>query len=53
MPTIPEDGDHLARYCDAQKKGALTRRQVAAVIGRLDVIARWVIVRPCHRWPVT
>ena len=42
--TIPEDGDHLARYCDAEKKGALTRRQLAAVIGRLDVIARWVIV---------
>ena len=42
--TIPEDGDHLARYCGAEKKGALTRRQLAAVIGRLDAIARWVIV---------
>ena len=37
-------GDHLARYCDAQKNGTLTRRQLAAVITGLDVIAKWVIV---------
>ena len=33
-------GDHLARYCDAQKNGTLTHRQRITVITGLDVIAK-------------
>jgi len=37
-------GSHLARYCDAERRGVLDRQALAAVIGRLEVIAAHVII---------
>jgi hypothetical protein len=38
-------GDHLARWLEAERQGVITREQLAAVIGKLEVIAAHVIVR--------
>jgi hypothetical protein len=37
-------GSHLARYCDAERRGVLAREDLAAVIGQLEVIAGLVII---------
>jgi hypothetical protein len=37
-------GDHLARYLDADTAGQLTRDYMAAVLADLVVIARWRLV---------
>jgi hypothetical protein len=36
-------GSHLARYQDAERRGVLSRQDLAAVIGGLDVIAGHMI----------
>ena len=38
-------GDHLARWLAAERAGLITREQLAAVVGTLEVIAAHVIVR--------
>jgi hypothetical protein len=38
-------GDHLARYQRAERRGMITREDLAAVVARLEVIAAHVIVR--------
>ena len=42
-------GSHLARYCDAERRGVLAREDLAAVIGRLEVIAQHVIIADVTR----
>jgi hypothetical protein len=37
-------GSHLARYADAERRGVLSRQDLAGVIGGLDVIAGHVII---------
>jgi hypothetical protein len=37
-------GSHLARYQDAERRGVLSRQDLAAVVGGLDVIAGHVII---------
>ena len=39
------DGDHLARYQRAERRGLITRGELAAVVGTLEVIAAHVIIR--------
>jgi hypothetical protein len=39
------DGDHLARYLDAERAGVIGREQLAEVVGSLEVVASHVIVR--------
>ena len=38
-------GDHVARWLEAERRGVITRDQLAAVVGRLEVVAAHVIVR--------
>ncbi|MGH3222575.1 MAG: hypothetical protein ACRDPY_28415 [Streptosporangiaceae bacterium] len=38
-------GDHLARYQRAERRGLITRAELAAVVETLDVIAAHVIIR--------
>lgn len=38
------DRDHLARYCDAEANGSITRPQLAVVIEHLIVISTRVLV---------
>jgi hypothetical protein len=37
-------GSHLARYCDAERRGVLGREDLAAIVGQLEVIAGHVII---------
>ena len=37
-------GDHLARYDRAERRGLITRAELAAVVAGLDVIAAHVII---------
>ena len=37
-------GDHLARYQRAERRGLITRDELAAVVARLEVVAPHVIV---------
>ncbi len=39
------DGDHLARWQRAERRGLITRDELTAVVRRLDVIAGHVIIR--------
>ena len=39
------DGDHLARWLEAERRGVITPDQLAAVVGTLEVTAAHVIVR--------
>lgn len=43
--TVSGPGDHLARYLRAERRGLITRAELAAVVASLDVIARSVIIR--------
>lgn len=38
-------GDHLARWQRAERRGLITRDELAAVVGGLEVIAAHVIIR--------
>ena len=38
-------GDHLARYQRAERRGLITRDELAAVVATLGVIAEHVIIR--------
>ena len=38
-------GDHLARWQRAERRGLITRAELAAVVAGLDVIAAHVIIR--------
>ena len=38
-------GDHLARYQRAERRGLITRAELAAAVATLDVIAPHVIIR--------
>ncbi len=38
-------GDHLARYQRAERRGLITRDELAATVAALDVIAPHVIIR--------
>lgn len=38
-------GDHLARWQRAERRGLISRQDLAAVVARLEVIAPHVIVR--------
>lgn len=38
-------GDHLARWLRAERRGLITRAELAAVVATLEVIAPHVIVR--------
>lgn len=38
-------GDHLARYQRAERRGLITRAELARVVADLDVIAPHVIIR--------
>jgi hypothetical protein len=38
-------GDHLARYQRAERRGLITRADLAAVVAGLEVIAAHVIIR--------
>ena len=40
-----QPGDHLARYQRAERRGMITRAELAAVVGGLEVIAAHVIIR--------
>jgi len=37
-------GDHLARYLRAERRGLISRAELAAVIGGLDVIVGHVLI---------
>jgi hypothetical protein len=39
------DGDHLARWQRAERRGLITRAELAAAVDGLDVIAPHVIIR--------
>jgi hypothetical protein len=39
------DGDHLARWQRAERRGLITRADLAAVVAGLEVIAAHVIIR--------
>src|SRR5947207_15462837 len=43
-------GDHLARWLEAERRGVITRGQLAAVVTGLEVIASHVIVWGGARW---
>jgi len=38
-------GDHLARYQRAERRGLITRAELAAVVAGLDVVAARVLIR--------
>lgn len=38
------ESDHLARLLDAHANGAIRREAMAAVLARIEVIAKWVTV---------
>jgi hypothetical protein len=38
-------GDHLARWQRAERRGLITREDLAAVVARLEVIAAYIIIR--------
>ena len=38
-------GDHLARWQRAERRGMISREDLAAVVARLEVIAAHVIIR--------
>jgi hypothetical protein len=40
------DGDHLARWLDAERAGCISRAQLTEVVAGLEVIAAHAIVRP-------
>jgi hypothetical protein len=42
-------GDHLARYQRAERRGLITRAELARVVAGLEVIAAHVIIRDCAR----
>ena len=44
-----EPGDHLARWQRAERRGLITRADLAAVVAGLDVIAAHVIIREGDR----
>ena len=43
-PPCTASGDHLARYLRAERRGLITREDLAAVLAGLDVIAAHVII---------
>jgi len=43
-PCTP-DGDHLARWLRAERRGVVTRAELAAAVGGLEVIAAHAIIR--------
>jgi hypothetical protein len=43
VPCTPA-GDHLARWLRAERRGLVTRAELAAVVGALEVIAGHVVI---------
>jgi hypothetical protein len=40
----PEDGSHLARWLRAERRGLISREELAAALARVDVIAADVVI---------